>query len=59
MTVANCGIILSGHFNAKILTTLPWGRGKGKVSSQTLRPKYYCYVLETSCACYNSHFLSK
>ena len=28
MTAANYGIILSGHFNAKILTPLPWDRGR-------------------------------
>ena len=32
MTTANCGIILSGHFNVKIIITLPWDRGNGKLS---------------------------
>ena len=32
----------------------------GDISSYLLlRPKYYSYVLETSCVCYASHFLPK
>ena len=58
MSAANCGIILSGHFNTQHFTTLPWGKlsklgVEGVVA--TLRylfllliQKYWCYVLETS-----------
>ena len=70
MSAANCGIILSGHFSAKILLPYPWvgvgeavkvrGRGGGcHLAIFVFAPvqKYWWYVLETSCVCYNSHFL--
>ena len=61
MTAANCGIIISSHFNAKHFIFLPLGRGRVSCQSQgykgevvatwryqllLLRPKCYCYVLE-------------
>ena len=69
MTAATCGIILFDHFSAKNFTILPWGKlsklgVEGVVATLRcllllLRPKYCCYVLETSGVCYNFHFLSK
>ena len=34
MSEASCWIFLFGHFSANIFTTLPWGRGKGKLSKK-------------------------
>ena len=54
MTAAYYGIILSGHFNAHIFTTLPLGRGR--VSCQSMGHKG---VVATSQNCIFLGFLVK
>ena len=73
MTAANCGIIISGHFNAFFLLSYPGVEvgqpvkvrdgGEGcHLAVLAFAPKtkiLLLYVLETSCVCNNSHLLSK